>query len=167
MFGASKMSRSYTESLWSPASCRNYKTTRKPCHPCTDYHKCLKEVLHCKDQDIQVAEGEDLKFDCNVKFLNSIGGKLEFVLEKKDELGVSPLKIANKPHFLINKADKEFSGYYTCTEKSKDSMFPISRVDFTVKVVSPPKPQSLDSSVPPPSEDMKDKVKITSRPKSQ
>ncbi|KAE8625423.1 hypothetical protein XENTR_v10006270 [Xenopus tropicalis] len=38
-------------------------------------------------------------------------------------------------------------------------MFPISRVDFKVKVVSPPKPQSLDSSVPPPSEDMKDKFK--------
>ncbi|KAE8575841.1 hypothetical protein XENTR_v10003957 [Xenopus tropicalis] len=63
---------------------------------------------------------------------------------------------ANKPEVLIQKADKEFSGRYTCTAKTKDSMFPISRVDFTVKVVSPPKPQSLDSSLPPPAEDMKD-----------
>ncbi|KAE8635511.1 hypothetical protein XENTR_v10002647 [Xenopus tropicalis] len=47
-----------------------HKTTRKPCHPCTGYHKRLNEVLHCKDQDIQVAKGKDLKFDCNVNILS-------------------------------------------------------------------------------------------------
>ncbi|KAE8580865.1 hypothetical protein XENTR_v10024574 [Xenopus tropicalis] len=136
-----------------------HRTTKKPCHACTEYKKCLNEVLHCKDQDIQVAEGEDVKFDCNVKFLDSIGGKLEFVLEKKDEVGVFPLKTSNKPQIHIEKAGKELSGRYTCTAKTKDSMFPISRVDFTVKVVSPPKPLSLDSSVPLPAEDMKDTFK--------
>ncbi|XP_031758422.1 uncharacterized protein LOC116410923 [Xenopus tropicalis] len=135
------------------------RTTGKPCQPCTDYHKCLNEMLHCKDQDLQVAEGEDLKFDCNVKFLNNIGGNLEFVLEKKDESGISPLKSVNKHDILIHKVDKEFSGRYTCTAKSKDSMFPISRVDFTVKVVSAPKPQSLGSSLSPPAEEMKDAFK--------
>uniref|UniRef100_A0A1B8Y7U6 Immunoglobulin domain-containing protein n=1 Tax=Xenopus tropicalis TaxID=8364 RepID=A0A1B8Y7U6_XENTR len=137
----------------------HHRTTGKPCQPCTDYHKCLNEMLHCKDQDLQVAEGEDLKFDCNVKFLNNIGGNLEFVLEKKDESGISPLKSVNKHDILIHKVDKEFSGRYTCTAKSKDSMFPISRVDFTVKVVSAPKPQSLGSSLSPPAEEMKDAFK--------
>eukprot|EP00079_Xenopus_tropicalis_P037239 XP_017951010.1 PREDICTED: uncharacterized protein LOC105947944 [Xenopus tropicalis] len=131
----------------------HHRTTKQPCQPCTGYQKCLNEVLHCKDQDLRVAEGEGLKFDCNVNFLNSIDEKLEFVLEKREELDVSLMQTSNKPDIFIHKANKDVSGRYSCTAKSKDAMFPISRVDFTVKVVSPPEPEFPDvpgSSVPPP-----------------
>ncbi|XP_017951336.1 uncharacterized protein LOC101731115 [Xenopus tropicalis] len=133
----------------------HHRTTKQLCQPCTGYQKCLNEVLHCKDQDLRVAEGEDLKFDCNLKFLNLVDEKFEFVLEKREESGVSSTQTANKPNFLIAKAGKEVSGRYSCTAKAKDVMFPISRVDFTVKVVSPPEPEFLGSSVPSPAEKFK------------
>ncbi|KAE8593955.1 hypothetical protein XENTR_v10019385 [Xenopus tropicalis] len=136
----------------------HHRTTKQPCQPCKGYQKCLNEVLHCKDQDLRVAEGEDLKFDCNLNFLNSVDEKFEFVLEKREELDVSLMQTSNKPDIFIHKANKDVSGRYSCTAKSKDAMFPISRVDFTVKVVSPRKPESLDS-VPPPARKMKDKFR--------
>ncbi|KAE8593943.1 hypothetical protein XENTR_v10019381 [Xenopus tropicalis] len=109
------------------------RITKQPCQPCKGYQKCLNEVLHCKDQDLRVAEGEDLKFDCNLNFLNSVDEKFEFVLEKREELDVSLMQTSNKPDIFIHKANKDVSGRYSCTAKSKDAMFPISRVDFTVK----------------------------------
>ncbi|XP_031761886.1 uncharacterized protein LOC108648055 isoform X1 [Xenopus tropicalis] len=121
-------------------------------------HSFLLQYLYLIDQDLRVAEGEDLKFDCNLNFLNSVDEKFEFVLEKREELDVSLMQTSNKPDIFIHKANKDVSGRYSCTAKSKDAMFPISRVDFTVKVVSPRKPESLDS-VPPPARKMKDKFR--------
>ncbi|XP_031762404.1 uncharacterized protein LOC116412377 [Xenopus tropicalis] len=90
-------------------------------------NSCLLQYLYLIDQDLRVAEGEDLKFDCNVNFLNSVDEKFEFVLEKREELDVSPTQTANKPDILFHKANKDVSGRYSCTAKAKDAMFPISR----------------------------------------
>ncbi|XP_041425553.1 uncharacterized protein LOC108696753 isoform X2 [Xenopus laevis] len=119
----------------------HHKRTGKPCHPCKDYEKCLNEVLHCKDQEIQILEGEYLVFDCSLKFLESVDEEIEYVLEKRNESGVVHEKTSRLSHLLIPKADNESSGHYVCTARSKESTFPISRVEFNVTVSPPPPPE--------------------------
>ncbi|KAE8593382.1 hypothetical protein XENTR_v10019102 [Xenopus tropicalis] len=110
-----------------------HKDTKEPCHACPGYYKCLNEVLLCKTEHIEIHEGEDLAFNCNIQFLASIEEEIEYVFDKRFEFQIHLLQTGSEPNFSKPHAARQDLGHYTCTVRSKESKFPFAKKDFIVK----------------------------------